>query len=240
MNKLPKNYRARLANFHNSKLRELKYFLEIIVDSCNESLRRACTSEANTDPTGGPVIFSFSAFTNAIQTLKDVTEKLQPRTMPWRKIKECRHGEFIYLSRNATTHDGNPIISTWADGKYFVPNDIIRQLEKGEIIAIKPPEVDVRQFILEFTLDFSRLIQNTLRSFPFDEDLTISPFDIDELELAYTNPHAPQFVKRMFEEKRGEIIEHIKEAKLTPVEDALKLANAIASYCEAELAKTQK
>jgi hypothetical protein len=239
MSTLPANHLARIANFYSTKLRELRYFLRIIVDNCDESLRRANTLEANTDPTAGPVTFSFSAFTNTIQTLKDMTNTLKPGALSWKKIEELRHGRFMYLVRNAMTHDGNPVIFAWADGHYFVPSKIVRADDKGNVKVIHPPTEDLRKFCLEFSFDYLNLLTETLQEIPDSEKLSMSIFDIDELDEFYENNEVvPEFAIKMFIEQRAEIEEVLKSQRVPRIENAAKLAQEIASYCDEKLGFT--
>lgn len=239
MTTLPKNHIARISNFYSPKLRELKYFLAQIVENCDESLRRANTLEANTDPTGGPVTYIFSAFTNTVQTLKDITEKLKPGTMPWSKISKLRHGTFIYDVRNAMTHDGNPVISAWVDGHYFVPNKIVREDKHGNIKVIDHPKVNVRQFCLEFTVDFANLIKEVLQQIPDEEKLAVSIFDIDEIdEFSVTNLLIPEFALKMLRDQRSQIEEAIRSIRVPRIENAIKVADELVIYCNENLTGT--
>jgi hypothetical protein len=236
MSTLPANHLARIANFYSAKLKELQYFLGIIVDNCDESLRRANTQDANADQTGGPVTFNFSAFANTVQTLKDMTNTLKPEALTFGKISELRHGSFMYLGRNAMTHDGNPVISSWVDGRYFVPNKILRKDNRGEIKVIHPPVVDVRQFCLEFSADYINLLIEVLRTIPDDEKLSMSVFDIDELDHFYeSNVFVPDFAISMFIEQRAWIEEVLKNQRVPRIENSIELAQEIAAYCKEKL-----
>lgn len=237
MSKLPPNHLARIANFYSPKLKEFSHFLHLIVENCDESLRRANTFEANSDPTGGPLTYSFSAFTNTVQTLKDITGKLWPGIMPWSKIKLLRHGNFLYLARNAMTHDGNPVVSLWVDGHYFVPSKIVREDQNGNVVEIVPPVEDVKKFCLEFSCDFMRLIVTTLEQVAEDDRLSMSVFDIDELDqIQHTNKLIPEFAIALFKEQRSQIEQSMRNMVVPRVANALTLAHEIAVYCDEQLA----
>lgn len=234
---LPPNHLARIANFYSPKLKEFRYFLEKIVENCDESLRRANRLEADSDPTGGPLTYSFSAFTNTVQTLKDITGKLLPEMMPWSKIKALRHGTFLYLARNAMTHDGDTIVTMWVNGYYFVPSKIVREDQKGNVVEIIPPVEDVKQFCLEFAVDFINLIVATLEQVADDERLSMSILDIDDLDQIYqNNRHVPEFVIALMREQRSQIEQAMQSMTVPRIANAITLANEIAAYCNEQLA----
>lgn len=242
MTALPANYLARIANFYGSKLEELRFHLENIVDSCDESLKLFKLGQQHNDKTGRPLTFSFSSYANTIQTLKDAAGMLKEGALPWSEITSLRHGSFMKGARNAITHDGNPIISAWADGRYFVPNKIVRlERIKGQdkVVVIEPPTADVRQFCLEFTADFASLLSKTLKEIPDNDCLSMTIFDIREIdEVFQESSFIPEFAKKLVAEQCDRILEALRNTKTLHVEDAVKKADDLTAYCIAKLAET--
>jgi hypothetical protein len=233
------NRLAHIANFYSSKLDELQFFLEKIVDACDESLRWFKAGQENTDDTGRLVTFSFSAYTNTVQTLKDATGLLREEVFPWSKIKTLRHGSFMYDARNAITHDGNPIISGWADGRYFVPFKIVRLNNEKKVVVIDPPTVDVKQFCLEFTADFADLLSQTLKMIPDDIQHQLAVFNINELdEMFRDSSFIPEFARQLHVEQREQVLEALQSIKAPRIETAIQKADDLAAYCAAKLAET--
>ena len=132
-------------NFFKSKVREWGFHLDWLTKCCDRSMSQFLHRQVQSDDDFSHVVYAFSSFSNAIQTLKDAGSALFDEGLPWSDIDQLRHGKFIHLSRNAATHDGNPIISAWADGKFFVPNEIRRLNQKGQEVEILAPTVDARR-----------------------------------------------------------------------------------------------
>jgi hypothetical protein len=238
MNSLPANHLSHIANFYGAKIGELQFFLEKIVHNCDESLRLFKDGRENNDKSGTHLAYHFSAYTNTIQTLKDAAAMLSEDALPWSQIKALRHGAFITDARNAVTHDGNPIVAAWADGRYFVPNKIVR-LERDKVIVIDRPMVDIRQLCLEFSAEFATLLGETLKKIQEDERLSMSTFDIDQLNEALESELMPSFAKELIAQQRSQIIEALSNVKTRPIEKAIKKAEGLAAYCEAQLAKPE-
>lgn len=237
MTSLPANYLACIANFYGSKLDELRYFLEKIVDACDEALNLFKVGQQDNDRTGAHLAYSFSAYTNTIQTLKDAASLLCEGALPWSQIKALRHGRFMKDARNAITHDGNPIVTAWVDGRYFVPNKIVR-LERDNVVVIDRPVVDVRQFCLEFSADFATLLSETLKKIPEYERLTMSVFDVGQIDEALESDSIPEFAKKLLAEQRERIMEALNNIKVPRIEKAIEKADDLAAYCITELAKS--
>lgn len=238
MTALPDNHLARIANFFDSKLEELRFHLENIVEICDESRKLFESGKPQVNGVGRLLVYSFSSYTNTIQSLKDTAGVLIPNTLSWEKIKALRHGSFMKDVRNAITHDGNPVISAWADGRYFVPNKIVR-LEYEKVVVIDPPALDVRQFCLEFSADFAKLLSETLKEIPQDDRLSTSILDIKELDEVFRDSSLiPEFAKQLHVEQREKILEDLKNVKTPHIETAIKRADELAAYCAAKLAET--
>src|SRR5690606_34918322 len=145
------------------------------------------------------------------------------------------HGEFMWRSRNAATHDGNPIINIWADGRYYVSKDIQRfetnKKASPRLITIPAPTVDVAQFCLEFAQDFCYFLVNRLESALPVEGVKMSWAQIEP--LLYLSS-VPEFAKKLLIEKQTEIATAFFEMSMpSPTQDAIPLLRTIAMFCEA-------
>jgi hypothetical protein len=151
-------------------------------------------------------------------------------------MKKLRHGGFMYDVRNAITHDGNPVIDAWADGLFFVAANIVRINDKNQIVIIEPPKIDVRQFCLEFSLDFAGLLGETLQQISHEDQFSMSVLSIDEVEAAVRASNViPPFVKENFLLKRDEIAAIVSNTKISHIADAIKAASDLADYCKVRL-----
>ena len=157
-------HRLWVSGFFKSKVKEFDFCLRSVVECCDQSMDRFRKGVQGNEKTENKIVYAFSAFTNTVQSLKDAGSTFLTPKITWSDIEGLRHGAFIWLSRNAATHDGNPVISGWADGRYFVPKDIHRFDSSGKLIEIPAPNVDVAQFSLEFANDFSNFLMLRLGS----------------------------------------------------------------------------
>lgn len=156
---------------------------------------------------------------------------LKPKIV-WSDIEGLRHGTFIWLSRNAATHDGNPVISGWADGRYFVPKDIHRFDSSDKLIEIPAPTVDVAQFCLEFAKDFSNFLLLRLSSLgPIEVPRT----SIEDIEKSLDSVMVPAFARQIFTAHKSQIERALMLVKSDPIGDAISLLRETVTYCETRL-----
>lgn len=118
-------HRLWVSSFFKSKVKEFDFFLRSVVECCDQSMDRFHKGQQGNEQTESRIVYTFSAFSNTVQSLKDSGSTFLKPKIVWSDIEGLRHGTFIWLSRNAATHDGNPVISGWADGRYFVPKTFI-------------------------------------------------------------------------------------------------------------------
>ncbi|WP_250508616.1 hypothetical protein [Caballeronia sp. GACF4] len=232
MNLTQEEHRRWVSRFFNSKVKEFDFCLRTVIDCCDQSMRRFRNRQQGDEQTEGKIVYAFSAFTNTVQTLKDAGSTFLDPKIGWRDIERLRHGKFIWLSRNAATHDGNPVISAWSDGRYFVPNDINRFSQAGDLIEIPAPTVDASQFCLEFAQDFSALLSTRLTSLGSVEG---PKQNIADIQKFLHSPVVPDFVRELFDQQEFEIERAIAQMKSDPVGDAIKSLRAVETFCEARL-----
>jgi hypothetical protein len=221
-------HRRWVSSFFRSKVKEFDFCLRSVVECCDQSMHRFRSGQQGNEQTENRIVYAFSAFSNTVQTLKDAGSTfLQPK-VTWSNIEGLRHGRFIWLSRNAATHEGNPVISAWVDGRYFVPNDIHRFGPTGDLIKIPAPTVDAGQFCLEFAHDFSALLATRLNSLgPLEGPKP----DIAEIQQFLQSPMVPAFVRQLFDERKAEIGCALAQAKADPVGDAIDSLHSIMTFC---------
>lgn len=234
-------HRRWVANFVSGKIEELRFHLECIVNACDETLRLFNEQKPTPKEIHRTVVYGFSALANGVQTLKDAMQTAIGNELPWSNIKSLRHGAFMYGARNAVTHDGNPVISAWTDGRYFVPAKICRIGDRGKLITIPAPTADVRTLCLEFTEDFARLLRQTLLAAHTEPALEGMPFSIEELDNAFGESSViPDFARKLFLNNRNEIAAQIQTVEHDPVAQAVQHLDDLVAYCEGAQKKMTK
>lgn len=223
-------------NFFKFKIKEFDFYLREVVECCDQSMLRFKTAQQSTEQTENKIAFAFSAFTNTIQTLKDGGSSFLPSKTTWGDISGMRHGKFMSLSRKAATHDGNPIITAWADGHYFVPADIYRLGSRGELVKISAPTEDVRQLCLEFSRDFCDFMVHRIQALIPTDGIGIS---IDELEQGFQSRVVPEFARQLFQDQKSEITKVLAKVRFDPGEGALNTLLQVIEFCDERLATSK-
>lgn len=218
--------------FFKSKVGEFEFFLHSVIECCDLSMHRFQNKQQSNEQTENKIIYAFSAFTNTVQTLKDAGSVFLKQKITWNDISKLRHGKFIWLSRNAATHDGHPVISAWADGRYYVPNIIYRFSPTGELIQIPAPIEDVAQLCLEFAQDFTAFLETRLNTLGV---IDTTP-NIKEIQQALLHSSVvPAFVSQVFNENILEIENLLSQMKINQIENIIFSLRSIANYCKARL-----
>ncbi|SDG97654.1 hypothetical protein SAMN04487926_101482 [Paraburkholderia steynii] len=232
MQAFSERHRRWVANHFGGKIKELHYHLTAIVVACDQSLRLSSSGLHVPSENSEAVVFGFSAFANTIQTLKDAAKTVTGEQLPWSQIEQLRHGAFMRNARNATTHDGHPVVSAWVDGRYFVPARIVRLGDREQIIEIAAPTEDIRTLCLEFSQDFCQMLREILSRTENVAPLRGIPFDMAELDEAIAESNVmPEFVKQMFAANRQEIAKSLDTIRHDPVAEVIKRLDEVTRYC---------
>lgn len=232
MQEITKQHRRWVANHFGSKVKELHYHLIAIVDACEQSLRLFADKQLVPKENSKAVVYGFSSFVNVIQTLKDTAKIVTGEQVPWSRIEQLRYGSFMRDARNASTHDGNPVVSAWVDGRYFVPMRILRLDQHNKLIEIPAPRQDIRTLCLEFAVDFSNLLRETLSNEMNSSDLRGASLSMSELDEAITESTVmPEFAKQLFAEKRSVLASQLANIQHDPVAQAIAHLEKVISYC---------
>jgi len=236
MEDLSERHRRWVANAYSGKIKELHHQLAVVVAACDRSLHMFSMQQHVPEDNHHSVTFGFSAFLNAVQTLKDSVQTIARQQLPWSKIEGLRHGSFMRGARNATTHDGHPVVDGWADGLYFVPANIVRIDNRGDVILIEAPKTDIRTVSLEFAEDFCTLLRDTLADTENVKDLIGTRFSITELDEAFANSmFIPEFAAQLFTDNRQAVEASLEGARHDPIAEANKSLEDAIRYCEVML-----
>jgi hypothetical protein len=201
------NRRSQFANFLSYKVRELQFALTQVVDACDQSLLEFQAGRETSKGTSMLVLHGFSSIAAQLQTIKDNVAVLLDKRVAWSDLNSVRHVTFLKDARNAVTHDGNPVINLWADGKYFVATPFVRLDQNRQPIWVRPPTVDIRTISLEFVHDLGGCLIQLLEPVKSDSELALPAFGSDFITAAMQHPAIPAEAKRIFEESRPEALE---------------------------------
>lgn len=234
MHKISERNRRWVAHFYSGKVKEMRYHLEGIVAACDQSLQLFSAGEQVPRETNHAVVFGFAAFANVVQTLKDATHTVTGERLPWSRFEQIRHGAFLRHARNAATHDGNPVVSAWVDGRYFVPAKFVRLDDHERVIEVTAPREDIRTVCLEFTSDFCDVLRTGLSGTKNAPHLTGSSFSMTELEEAIAESNVmPEFAKQLFASNRDQIVRTLAAVQHDPVTAAMSELDDVIRFCEA-------
>lgn len=230
-------HRRWVANHLTDKTSELQYFLAHIVDGAAESLRQfhAGKHQEEPSPATRAVVFGFSAFTNATQTLKDSFTTATGENMTWTQIAALRHGQFFYEARNASTHDGHPVVNAWIEGCFRVLLKIERYDNKSNKIEILPPQEDVPTMCLQFAADFCDLLIRRLRPHLGRAELRGARFTVEQLDGYANSPFMPDFARRLMQDQRSEQIAQIQASDHDPINTAIEKLTEAGGYAHSAL-----
>ncbi|WP_321876612.1 hypothetical protein [Paraburkholderia bannensis] len=220
-----------LANFFKAKVAEYSYHLKQIIDGCDESLQIFKNQQPQPEGLGRRVIYAFGSLSNALQTLKDSSETFLSPNITWGDVRKLRHGSFFYLSRNAATHDGNPVISAWVDGKFHVPQDI-KRFHDGKVISIPAPSEDAKTFCLEFSADLSEFLIGRLESIDVAMRDLGPMYDASEIALMMQSQIVPEFAKKLVNAQLDNIRAMLANVRVDPIGGALDELRKLANYCQ--------
>ena len=146
--------KSQAAHFLAHKVQEFNFRLSELLSVTEESSRRFAAKTGDAPKAGRLVNFHFSALSTLVQTFKDLLPAMTGSRVSWNQLANVRHLEFLRDVRNAITHDGNPVINMWVDGRFYVGADFVRQDQRGHPVLIRAPQKDIHALVLEFAEDF--------------------------------------------------------------------------------------
>lgn len=233
---MPNQHRRWVANHLQDKTAELKYFLTHVVEGAADSLRQfqARLVVADPNPANLAVVFGLSAFANSMQALKDAVKTATGEDITWTQIGALRHGEFLREARNASTHDGHPVVTAWIEGHFRVILKIER-FHGSRKIVIEAPEADIPTICLEFAVDFTNLLVRRLERHCGRQELLGSRFTEEEYDGWASSPFVPEDVRRMLQERRSECVAQIRANTADPISAAIKELRQVGDWANVML-----
>lgn len=235
MESMDRKHRSAVANHFAGKVREFGNHLRVVVEACDHSLTTYMLNQPHPGDSG--VVYGFSAFSNAMQALKDALKTIGGPSLSLAEIAQLPHGEFMTKARNAATHDGNPIVNAWVDGRFFIATDISRFGINNEPIEIARPTQDVRTLCLQFAEGYSAALRERLHPMRGQFQIGGAPFDSAEFESMINNADLiPEHVKQIVASQRDCIRAAFEGAPpFDPIKKAITELESIMAYSSQEL-----
>jgi hypothetical protein len=220
-----------VSGFIKNKLQEFEYFLKKIIQISDlvhfnflNGINPVNTSDEDEN-------FTFNAFINTFQSLKDSLEIALDTKIPWSRFSSVRYADFLKDCRNAITHDGAQIINAYVDGKYYMAYNIERIDKWNKSVVLKAPNEDIKTICISFSLDLMKEIKIILIENGEKMPSSNPPRTEDIFKFLSDNPIVPEFVKAMIQQNSNEIFKALSAVKLNPLEEIDKQIDKIVEIC---------
>lgn len=220
-----------VGSFIKNKLQEYEYFLRKIVDLCNLVNRNFLAGVNPVNTSDEDINFTFNAFVNTFQSLKDSLETATSKKIEWSRFSNVRHSTFIKECRNAITHDGMQIIDAYTDGRYYIANDIARIDNYGKFIALDAPKDDILTLCLEFSADLMLEVEKIANEYGQHIPTQSNVDKIKYIEKCMNSVFIPEFARILFQQNRDTIEQQLVAHQFDPVADIKKQATNIIKLC---------
>lgn len=223
----PPSRRIQFAHFLNHTVSELHFRLVEILQTC-EASQKDFTQGAPRVKDQGPLInYQFSAFSSLVQTIKDVLPVITNMDVTWSSFSDIRHMQFMQAVRNAVTHDGNPVINGWIDGRFYVICDFVRLDRKGNPVQVVVPTEDIATVVIQFADDLCTCLSDMISYQRGDRSLRGALYGAEFFDEAINHPAVPEFAQRLYAESERAAVETNES---DPIEHALNKLDVLQIY----------
>jgi len=226
----------------SSKARELEYFLEHMKQAGTGSQNLFVSQTMPTEEVRPEdeemalqyhrgVMFGCSAFLNAVFSLRDAVDAVTGVRLTPAEMHSCRHGEFLFQLRNASTHDGMPVTDAWVEGKlYFLaPRSRYGQGTKTAVVTLTPPNIDIVSASAEFAKDWCTLLVTKLSTCLERPELCGAYLTPEWLDEAWSRTDIlPAFAVAEYQKQRTAVHAYLLADRTDPVAKAIEELTRIA------------
>lgn len=220
--------RVQFTHFLLHKVEELHFRLSELRDLCQVSRQRFGAGDPDASVGGRLVNFHFAAFSSLVQTIKDVLPVVSEKAVSWSGLSDIRHMQFMRAVRNAITHDGNPVVNMWVDGRFYIGCDFVRIDSKGKTINVKAPVEDIETLVVGFTSDLCSYLRDVLSPLRDNKALLGPLYGTVFFDNAINHPAVPSFAKNIYAATERSILE---KNRVNPVEELLSVLSALVADC---------
>lgn len=220
--------RAQFAHFLLHKVREMHFRLSELRDVCRASRHRFAEDDPSASDEGRLVNFHFTAFSSLVQTIKDILPVVSGQELLWSGMSDVRHMRFMHAVRNAVTHDGNPVVNLWVDGRFYVACNFVRLGGRGEPIEVEAPAEDIETIAVQFTDDLCSYLRNALLPLRGDQTLSGPLYGVEFFDSAINHPAVPEFANHLYATSDRSAV---NQSRADPVMETISELDALAICC---------
>lgn len=210
------------------KFEEFGFFLSQIGDATKAIELKHMTQDYPINLELEKLNYFFSAFLNAIQSLKDACQTAMDIKLSWKTLSP-NYAEFIRYCRNAATHDGSHLVNAFRGTKNYVAGTLRRLDNHGKVVTLIPPKEEVLILCCNISKEIMTSLQGALTQHGAKIPLA-APADFDHgLDSFLQADFAPQVIKNLIHANRMTIN---ASAKTFPPIDPAGRALAVISTVE--------
>lgn len=192
--------RIQFSYFLLHKMHETRFRLSEILNVCQTSRRRFAEKQPPDNDDCRMLNFHFSAFSSLVQTIKDILPTVAGQKVSWTALSNVRHMQFMHAVRNAITHDGNPVINLWVDGRYYIACDFLRLDQNQNPVLVQAPTEDIETLVTQLIMDLCTLLRSLASPLLGSQELTGPLYGEEFFDNAINHPAIPKFAKRLYAE----------------------------------------
>jgi len=221
-------HRSAVARGLSDKIHELSYFflnikkLTKVIENKHKTKDYPIVSEID------ELNYSFSAFLNSIQSIKDSSQTSMDIKLSWQELSPS-YGQFIFYCRNASTHDGALLINAGSGLKNYIIGPLRRIDNRGDVIEFDPPREDIFNLCSNITLELVDSVTNALINYGDNIPLIDEDSLRKNTEDAYASDFIPDHVKGNMREYQDDTIKKILTSNPNFVDNIVKSLSTLAS-----------
>ena len=216
------DFRIAVGNSLKDKLGELGFFLQQIVDVTKVIECKHLSQDYPINTEIEKLNYFFSAYLNAIQSLKDGVQTTTNEKFSWKELSPT-YGTFIRYCRNATTHDGYHLINSGKGTKNYISGPLRRIDNYSKVIEFDPPKQDIVSLCCNMTNEILDNLKEFLEKYGSNIPV-VKEIDFERsIQKSFDSKFIPENVKSMIiRSNLVEIEDSIKDIKIDIVEDTMK------------------
>lgn len=151
-----------VGNSLKGKIGELGFFLQHIADVSKTIEQKHLRQDYPLNIELDKLNYFFSAYLNAIQSLKDGFQTAIGVNYSWSELSPT-YADFIFYCRNAATHDGYHLINAGQGTKSYIVGPLRRIDGRGKVIEFDPPREDILTLCCNLTNEILTSLRGLLK-----------------------------------------------------------------------------